>query len=420
MPIGKVTSKDIEDDERSAVENLESLDADLVRIEPVYDEKEIIRSVRDLQGKEIDLLVLLSLHGASAPLLVLAAENSSLRTVIWALPTRYSLPTCASAIGALMERDVKSELVYGSASDKKVTQRIGQPARIGYTIKRLKRARIGTIGGVFALMTASYYDRNILRRRIGPDVVRISMSDYKQIVLETTEEEAAKAVENIPKDIRVEVESGLLIQSMRQHLALKKIANARGLDGICVECHSEMIKEFKVNPCLGFIDDSYTIGCEGDVVSCAAALMILYLTGKQPLISDPFTIDPQSVVTMLHCAGPASLCEDCRDVSIKTGQSPSHVGEPIPLAMCRPQLQEGKEVTLLRLYGSHMDKMHFALGKIVSCLNDTTLYLKIKLVGGKDTFIQNISGNHYIVAAGDIRNDLRVLCKEMKIDAIES
>jgi L-fucose isomerase-like protein len=420
MPIGEVTSEDIKNDIKSAIENLESINVDLTKTKPLYDEKDIILAVKNLQSAEIDLLILFSLHGASAPLLVLAAENSVVRTVIWALPTRYSLPTCASAIGALMERDFKSNLVYGSASDKEVTRRIEQLARVNYTINRLKRARIGAIGGVFSLMTASYYDRNILRHRIGPDIVRIPISEYKQVVTKTTEKEAAKAIENIPKGIKVEVEPALLVQSMRQHLALKKIANERELEGFCLECHSEMIKEFKVNPCLGFIDESYTIGCEGDVVTCAAALMILYLSGKQPLISDPFTIDSESVMTMLHCAGPASLCEDCSDVTIKTGHSPSHVGEPIPLAMCRPKLQEGKEVTLLRLYGSHMDKMHFALGNVVSCLNQTTLDIRIRLVGGKDAFIRNISGNHYIVASGDIRNDLKVLCEQMGIEAIES
>ena len=420
MPIGKVNTPDVKTDLDDASANLETLNMELVIEKPKYDETQIIQAASELKGKQIDLLVLLPLHGACAPLLVLAAEHSEAKTVIWALPVRYSLPTSASAIGALNDKTTRAALVFGPATDKKVTEQIELRARTNFAINSLKETRIGTLGGIFSLMTASYYDKNVLRARLGPDVVHIPVSDYRKVLTEIDEDEISKACQEIPKYIKIRVDNKLLTEAMKHHLALRKLARTRNLQAMTLECHSELIKEFGINPCLGFVDTSYYVGCEGDVVMSAAALLTRYLTGRYVLMIDPFTIDSQGVMTMLHCGGPASCCEGLSETAVMKGQSPSHVGRATPLAMCRPKLKVGEKVTLLRLYGSNIDKAHVALGEIVSCETKTTLELRIRLAGGKDQFIRNICGNHYLVVLGDIRKDLTMFFASMSIDLVEN
>ena len=420
MPIGIVNTPDIQTDLDDASANLETLNVELVAEKPKYDETQIIQAASELKCKHIDLLVLLPLHGACAPLLVLASEHSEAKTVIWALPVRYSLPTSASAIGALNDKTTRATLVFGPASDKKVTEQIELQARTCFAINCLKETRIGTLGEVFGLMTASYYDKNVLRARLGPEVVHIPLSDYKKVLTEIDEDEISKACQEIPKYIKIQIDNKVLRKGMKQHLALRKLARTRNLQAMTLECHSELIKEFGINPCLGFIETSYYVGCEGDVVMSAAALLTRYLTSRYVLMIDPFTIDSEGVMTMLHCGGPACCSEGVRETVIMEGQSPSHVGRPTPLAMCRPKFRVGEKVTLFRLYGSNIDKAHIALGEIVSCETETNLDLRIRLAGGKDQFVRYLCGNHYLVVLGDIRKDLKVFFASMSIDLAES
>jgi hypothetical protein len=41
-----------------------------------------------------------------------------------------------------------------------------------------------------------------------------------------------------------------------------------------------------MNPCLGFIEDAYTLACEGDVMLCISLLMARYLTGASAYAGD--------------------------------------------------------------------------------------------------------------------------------------
>jgi L-fucose isomerase-like protein len=415
MPIGELRSEKIKTDLKAVETSLGKIDIDLTIMSPLYNEKKVIEAARRLKAEEVDLLVLVALHGACAPLLVLAAEHSEVRTVIWAFPARYSLPTAASAIGVLKEEGLESTLVFGSGNDQQIPTVVKRLARVAFTVNRLRRVRIGKIGGVFNLMTASYYDKNRLRQRLGPDVVRIPISDFKESLSKVTAEEVNHAMEKILQPI--DVDKAILGKAMKQHLALKQIVSVRGLDGVTLECHSELIKEFAINPCLGFIENTYVIGCEGDVISCAAILMLQYLTGLCVTAADPFTIDGNDVMTMVHCAGPAEAGEHA---TIERGASPSHVGKPVPLAMCRPRLTSDLEVTLVRLYGINLDKLHVARGRITASDAKGQLNIKIKLHGGRTAFINHMSGNHYIIVPGDIREDLGILAENLKIQILES
>lgn len=417
MPVGEIHSKEVRIDLKEARRNLEKRSLSLIIMEPLYDELKIIEASRKLKSMKIDVLVLLALHGASAPLLVLATEIAELPSIIWALPSRFSLPSSASAIGALKDRNKRADLVYGSPSEEAAGRQIELNARIAFAINRLRRARIGVIGGIFDLMTASYYDRNILKQKLGPDIVRITVSDFKKAISEIEPTQVDKAIGELPDKIEVQVDEDIFRSAMTQHLALRKIADTRGLEAMVVECHSELIREFAINPCLGFIKNDYLIGCEGDVVNTVALLMIKYLTGTYGLIADPFSIDGEGLMTMVHCAGPAEWGEI---VSVLEGTSPSHVGKPIPLAMCRPKLRTPLDVTLIRLYGSHLDNLHLATGRILSSETEKQLKFKVKLLEGRESFIKNISGNHYIIVAGDVRQEVRLVCEALGIQVVEN
>ncbi len=53
-----------------------------------------------------------------------------------------------------------------------------------------------------------------------------------------------------------------------------------------------------MNPCLGFIEDEYTLACEGDVMLCISLLVVRYLTGASAFNGDLFDLDLDGMLTL--------------------------------------------------------------------------------------------------------------------------
>ncbi len=64
--------------------------------------------------------------------------------------------------------------------------------------------------------------------------------------------------------------------------------------------------------------------------------------------------------------------------------------------------------------------MHIALGELESSEQNPNLMVKIRLAGNRWDFLGQCSGNHYIVAPGDIRGELKLLCKWLGITLDET
>jgi len=51
--------------------------------------------------------------------------------------------------------------------------------RTAFAIASLRRARMGTIGGIFPNLPAAQYHRDILAERFGPQIVHIPVAQFK-------------------------------------------------------------------------------------------------------------------------------------------------------------------------------------------------------------------------------------------------
>jgi len=86
---------------------------------------------------------------------------------------------------------------------------------------------------------------------------------------------------------------------------------------------------------------------------------------------------------------------------------------------CRPRLENGP-VTIFRFYGRQCDKLHLASGELLGSELSPNLTVKIKLKGNRWDFLEQCFGNHYIVVAGDIQGELRLLGKWLRITILET
>jgi L-fucose isomerase-like protein len=204
---------------------------------------------------------------------------------------------------------------------------------------------------------------------------------------------------------------------LRLHLALKQVARTKDIDAFATECWTGCPRELGLNPCLGFVEDAYTLACEGDVMLSVSLLLVRYLTGRRAYVGDLYDLDLDGSLTLVHCGGPASLASDKRDVVLAT--SPLAIERGFETMTCRPRLETGP-VTLLRFYGLSCDKMHVAMGELSSCDQSANLAVKVRIAGNRGDFLNQCFGNHYLLAAGDIRPELSLLTRWLGITMIET
>jgi L-fucose isomerase-like protein len=201
------------------------------------------------------------------------------------------------------------------------------------------------------------------------------------------------------------------------HLALKQAAQDQQLDAFATECWTGLPRELGLNPCLGFVEDAYTLACEGDVILCVALLIVRYLAGARAYVGDLYDVDLDGRLTLVHCGGPASLAASRQSVVLAKSRLAMQRG--FETVTCRPSLDPGP-VTLFRLYGQDYDQMHVALGEVASCEQSPNLSVTVKLAGDRWDFLSQCFGNHYVVAPGDIRPELNLLGQWLGLRIVET
>lgn len=383
------------------------LDMELTCLDPVPDSERALQATRRIRNQNIDLLILFALHGLTADIQVTVATQFEIPVVIWALPERHSLSTSASAIGALRDLGRSVKFVYGRADDKAIGDKISLVSKAAFALNQMREAKIGEIGGLYPVLVASKYHEDILTKKMGPKVTHISIGETRSFLQSVDERELDEAVADISKRFRVNTDRETFRKAVRFHLALKEIARKYGLSGIAVNCYGELIREFESTSCLGFVDESYVIGCEGDVVALSMLLLSKYLTGKDGFLADFYTVESDGTLVMVNCAGAASLSENRQETTIDVGGST--VDMPVPLAFCRPMIPRTKD-TVARFFGKNLDKVHMATGEVVSCSTHETVLLSIRLTQDLEKFMDKICNAHYIIFPEDVSGQLALFC----------
>jgi L-fucose isomerase-like protein len=285
---------------------------------------------------------------------------------------------------------------------------------------KIKKSRIGVIGDLFPNLVSCRYDPTLLNSRLGITLLPFSFESLRSTIRTFANQAQTPLALNkkIAGSCQFDpVNQDALDAGIRLHMALKRMAAEHEIDGFATECWSGFPRELGMNPCLGFIEDDYELACEGDVMLCIALLIVRYLTGRRAFAGDLFDLTMEGLLTLIHCGAPASLCgKEDGVILAKSSQAQERGFETIT---CRPVLERGP-VTLLRVNGMGCDKLHLAFGELVHCERSSNLAVQVKLIGNRWDFLDQCFGNHYLVAAGDIRDELKLLCKWLGISVFET
>jgi L-fucose isomerase-like protein len=204
----------------------------------------------------------------------------------------------------------------------------------------------------------------------------------------------------------------------RMYAALKGLAQEARYDALTVKCQYELSRVFGLAPCmpLSLLGDEMVVSCEGDLPLVVSQLILHYLTGEPTSYGDMHNVNEREI--MLAACGFAPL-------SYAAGR---------PIVNKHTALYEGllnsspyKEgwMTIARLGAkSGGFKMHISGGRAVApppfheigC--PPYAYTSIELDGDTDAFMQNLFSQHYAIAYGDVRAELRELCRILHVEVV--
>jgi L-fucose isomerase-like protein len=292
--------------------------------------------------------------------------------------------------------------------------------RAAKAYSRLRKSRIGVIGSLFPNLVSCRYDAKTIAKNIGVQLQSISFEEIRRLIqsIKDSSPELEQLRSEISNSFRVNaLVKKALDAGIKLHLVLKQIARDQDLAGFATECWSAFPRELGLNPCMGFIEDEYSLACEGDVMLCISLLIVRYLTGVYAYAGDLFDLDMDNILTLVHCGGPASLASEKGNVNFGKSQLASERG--FETLTCRPKLDPGP-VTVFRFYGQECNKLHLASGELVSCETSPNLTVKVKIAGNRLDFLDQCLGNHYLIVSGDIRSELKLLCKWFGITIFET
>jgi L-fucose isomerase-like protein len=416
LPVGEFDTEAIRAEFDSIVQHFAGLGANVSVADPVSDEAAARQAVEAAAPEAPpDLLLLIPLRGLSAQIMEAAALATEAPCLIWPVQGRFALPSSTLAVGALREAGRPVELLFAPPNHPTALESAQAIVRAAAALSRIRRSRIGVIGGLFPNLIAARYDPAVISARLGVTLLPLSYAEIRAGITSAAgrTDETRQARQALTQAYIITPEDQPSIEpGLNLHLALQRLAREHHFDAFAAECWTGLPKELGLNPCLGFAGDAYTLACEGDVTLCISLLLVQYLTGQRAYVGDLYDLNLDGIMTLIHCGAPASLARDKRAVVL--GRSKIALERGYETLTCRPRLEPGP-VTVFRYYGRACDQLHLAQGELLGSEQSPNLSVQVRLAGSRWEFLKLVAGNHYVVVPGDIRPELSLLARWLDI-----
>lgn len=207
--------------------------------------------------------------------LIQSIANRGIPTLILAHESMNSLPASLEAL-AIVGTVNPTRLVFGRNNIG--LDNIKLFVKSAKALKRIRRYRIGLIGGPSPWLIYSLPDKKELTRHLSIKLVEISMEEFKaEYALQDTSSIngfIAKAKSQAP--IKGDIDIFDFRKSITIYLALKRIADNRNLKAISLKCF-DIIEDFKATGCYAISmlnNQGFVAGCEGDVPATTTMIVL--------------------------------------------------------------------------------------------------------------------------------------------------
>ena len=406
-----------------AAGSLRSAGVDVVEA-PTFIENEAsaVAVGRHFYDQRVPVIVLAAATWSADPNMLDMLEECDVPIVTWAFPGMNTGSMCGSQqfCYVLKELDKPYRFVFGPADDQNVITRIVDYAAAVNLAALLRKTRMGLVGYRVPGMTEVTFDELELKATLGPRTIHYGLEAVEKTMGEVSEADAlAVWKERMGNVGKVSVNEPDIVDSMRGYLTLNQFAERDSLSGMAIECYPQFMGRLCLAGSL-LADEGIVVGCEADMNSTVAMLMLNRLTGEPVHNTDGLGVDMnQKSIVFSHCGnGSMSLAESPDKIEIAHVRL-MHRGTCV--------LFPGKpgEVTLVNLVGRRGTyRMGIAQGHavptdMVFAGNPT----KVVFDCGVQHYLEVIAaeglGHHWMIGYGDVRPQLREFCEVIGIPCID-
>lgn len=384
-----------------------------------------------LRAGECDAIVALVVSWVEPPLFVATLRpffTAGTPILLWSHTIYYeqgvgltlgALPAAGVLRETLEEMEANFAFVYGMPDDPALMNGIRVFARAAAARRALANARIGLLGYASMGMYTGTIDHTQLRRQVGPEidhldqyeaVVRYEKIDAAAIDARLASADGWQRGEHVSRDD--------LRRAFRMAAALRSLADERDWDALTVKCQYELSRTFGLAPCLplSILGDEMVVSCEGDLPLVVSQLLLHVLTGEPTSYGDLHNVTATHILLGACGFAPLGYAADRpiveKHTALYEGLLNSSPYRPGPVTLARLGARRGRF------------KLHFAAGQAelpppfheVGC--PTYPFVNVALDGDTAAFMQQIPSQHYAIAYGDVRAELRALCQLLDIEAI--
>jgi len=286
-----------------------------------------------------------------------------------------SLAASMEILSYLQQHNLRGEIIHGSA--EYIARKIKLLEKVGEARQWLDGARLGIIGKPSDWLISSQADYEVVRQRLGIELVDIPMQELLDTVADG--------------DI---------------YGALKTLIGRHRLQGFTLRCF-DLLTALKDTGCMALAKlnaEGYVAGCEGDVPAMLSMMMVRSLLGVSGFQANPARIDPETgEMLFAHCTIPLDMVERYElDTHFESG-----IGTGI-----RGYMKEGA-VTIFKMAGD-LSRHFIAEGQLIRneskpdlCRTQQVISLSDKHQA--DYFLTQPIGNHHIIMPGHQRALLEAL-----------
>lgn len=191
-------------------------------------------------------------------------------------------------------------------------------ARLKVTVEALRPLvnlpgkTVALIGGVAPGFDNLIVDADLIRQRMGIEVIEIELDEVIQYARQLSEERVLPVEQDIRSSAAsLEENPGqALAKSARISVALSELADQRGFDAVAISCWPQFQTDYQLAVCsvMGHLNGLGMIAaCEGDVTSAISMMFLQIISGGDVVtLMDLATIDPADESVLLWHCGPTS------------------------------------------------------------------------------------------------------------------
>lgn len=323
-----------------------------------------------------------------------------------------SLAASMEILSFLRQKGLKGEILHGSP--EYIRHRIALIAKVGEARRQLRGARLGIVGQPSDWLISSVVDSDRVRERFGIELVPVPMGDllleFHALKSVDVQDEVEKFAAHVAPLNAVDAPAiqKSLGNATRLYIALKKIAETNGLQGLTIRCF-DLLTAIHNTGCIALArlnSEGYVAGCEGDVPAMLSMMIARSLLGVSGFQANPAHINPQTgEMLFAHCTIPFNMTHRYElDTHFESG-----IGVGV-----RGYVNAGP-VTIFKASGL-LDRYFAAEGILEACqaggdLCRTQEVIRLATPADTSYFLTNPIGNHHIILPGHVKELLGEMMK---------